>query len=234
MQRCVLLVIVTAVLLWMTPSLLAQTDSNAPLSPTTTPLQPGQVAPAAKPSQPDFEKLNTVTAPPFTVRDKFSYRVVQSFGFRGFAGAGVAAAIGQARNSPHEWGQGFDGFADRFGSSFAGNLSRQTMAWVLESSFHEDPRYFPAEDRGYKQRVLNALKQIVVCKTDSGRSEFAYARVFSQFGAGQLSNVWQPPSTGSVSDGLVRAVIGLSADGAYNFLQEFVPFTRPISLRHRH
>ena len=146
----------------------------------------------------------------------------------------MGAAIGQARNAPHEWGQGFVGFADRYGSGFGGNLSRQTFAFALESAFHEDPRYFPSEAGTPKQRALNALKQVIVCKTDSGRPEFAYARVFSQFGAGQFVNVWQPKSTGSVSSGFVRAIIGLGADAAYNFMQEFLPFTRPSSLRHRH
>ena len=201
---------------------------------TTTPPQPGQVAQPTQQQPNSLEKLpDTVSAPPFTVRDKFDYRVVQSFGARGFVGAAVGAAIGQARNSPHEWGQGFDGFAERYGSGFGGNVSRQTFAFVLESAFHEDPRYFPSEDESKKQRVVNALKQIIICKTDSGRTEFAYARVFSQFGNGQFDNLWQPKSTGSVSDGFIRAVIGLGADAAYNFMQEFLPFTRPHSLRHR-
>lgn len=201
----------------------------------TSPPQPGQVAGQPKQQPNGLEKLpNTISAPPFTVHDKFDYRVVQSFGLRGFAGAFVGAAIGQARDAPHEWGEGVEGFAERYGSGLAGNLSRQTFAFVLESAFHEDPRYFPSEDKTYKQRLLNAVKQVVVCKTDSGRPEFAYARVISQFGAGQFTNVWQPPSTASVSSGLIRAVVGLGGDAAYNLMQEFLPFTRPVSLRHRH
>src|SRR5579875_3794619 len=94
---------------------------------TQQPPQPGQVSPPQ--NQPNaLEKLpDTVSAPPFTVRDKFDYRVVQSFGIRGFAGAFVGAAIGQARNSPHEWGEGVEGFAERYGSGLASNLSRQTF-----------------------------------------------------------------------------------------------------------
>ena len=201
-------------------------------APPRTPPQPGQVQ---QPNQPGFEKLpNTISAPPFTVADKADYRIIQSFGARGFVGAAIGAAIGQARNSPHEWGQGIQGFAERYGSGFAGNFSRQTFAFVLETAFREDPRYFPSEDKSMKLRALNAVKQVIVCKTDTGRSDFAYARVFSQFGAGQFTNVWQPKSTGSVADGFIRSLIGLGADSAYNFMQEFLPFTRPHSLRHRH
>jgi hypothetical protein len=49
---------------------------------------------------------------------------------------------------------------------------------------------------GKKARLLNALKQVIICKTDSGHSSFAYARVASDFGAGQFVNLWQPASTG--------------------------------------
>jgi hypothetical protein len=207
----------------------------------TRPAQPGQLASPSQqgqqPAQPEkgLEDLSkTVAAPSFTVRDKFDYRVVQTFGARGLVGSLFGAVIGQAEDSPHEWGQGVPGFAERYGSSLAGNLARQSFAFVLESSFHEDPRYFPSEDRSKKYRALNALKQVIICKKDSGESEFAYARVFSDFGAAQFDNLWQPRSTGSVGDGFKRGIIGLGADAAYNLMQEFLPFTRPISLRHRH
>lgn len=219
----------------LTGTILAQAQS-------TPPPQPGQLpnssqTPNQQPSQQPngLENLSkTVSAPSFTVRDKFDYRVVQSFGARGLVGALFGAAIGQAENSPYEWGQGAQGFAERYASGFAGNLSRQTFAFVLESSFHEDPRYFPSEDRSKKYRLYNALKQVIICKTDSGNSEFAYARVISDFGAGQFVNVWQPRSTSSVGEGFKRAFISLGADAGYNVMQEFFPFTRPRSLRHRH
>jgi hypothetical protein len=198
----------------------------------STPPQPGQLARHDQ-NPPDSTLPNTVSAPPFTVADKFDYRIVQSFGLRGLGGSLVGAAIGQARDAPHEWGQGVEGFATRYGSGVAGNLSRQTFAFVLESALHEDPRYFPSDDKRKKQRAWNAVKQVFICKTDTGHSSFAYGRVVSQFAGGQFTNVWQPASTGSVTDGLVRAFIGLGADAAYNFMQEFISFTRPRSIRHR-
>lgn len=210
---------------------------------TPPPPQPGQLPNSQQTPSSDeahqqpgnlHDLSKTVSAPSFTVRDKFDYRVVQSFGARGFVGAFFGAAIGQAENSPHEWGQGVEGFAERYASGFASNLSRQTFAFVLESSFHEDPRYFPSEDRSKKYRLYNALKQVIICKNDSGNSEFAWARVISDFGAGQFVNVWQPHSTSSVGHGIERSFIGLGSDSAYNLMQEFFPFTRPRSLRHRH
>lgn len=203
----------------------AQNDSGDAVSPT--PPQPGQV------QQPN-QLPNTVSAPPFDTIDKLDYRFVESFGVGAFVDAGIGAAIGQARNSPHEWGQGMGGFGDRYASGFGSNLSREAFAFALDSAFHEDPRYFPSEDKPMKLRVVNAMKQVFLCKTDSGGDSFAWARVMSQFGAGQFTNLWQPKSASSVGDGIDRAFIGFGADAVYNLMQEFIPFTRPRSLRHRH
>ena len=173
----------------------------------------------------------TQPATPFTVPEKFKYRVVQSLGFRGLAGGVLGAAIGQGLDVPDEWGQGFSGLATRYGSSVGGNITRQSMAFVLESAFHEDPRYFPSEEKGFKARTKNVLLQTVVARTDSQTQQFAYGRIISAFGNAQLVNTWQPASTGSVGNGVVRGLTTLAADLGYNFLQEFVPFTRPRSLR---
>ena len=153
-------------------------------------------------------------------------------GLRGFAGGVLGAAIGQGLDSPREWGQGGAGFGKRYASSISGNFTRQSMAFVLESAFHEDPRYFPSEEKGFKARVKNALLQTVVARTDSQRNRFAYGRVMSAFANAQLVNTWQPASTGSVGDGLLRGFTTLGGDLGVNFLQEFVPFLRPKSLRH--
>ena len=175
----------------------------------------------------------TMTAKPFSVGEKFDYRIVQAFGARGFIGAALGSAIGQARDVPYEWGQGFSGYATRYAASFGTNLSRQSMAFALESALHEDPRYFPSRDKAFKARIKNVLLQTVVTRTDSGGERFAYARIGSAFGTGQLANTWAPKSTGTVGGGFLRGVIILGGDCGYNFLQEFVPFTRPRSLRHR-
>lgn len=191
---------------------------------------------ASNPGPPKPGELRgTVSAPHLTTSEKFEYRVVQSFGLRNFVGAAISASIGQALDSPHEWGQGVGGFSERYASGFAGTFSRQAFAFTLERALSEDPRYFPlSRGSGFKTRSLNALKQVVWTKNDDASSGIAYARLGSAFGAAEFTNVWQPASTGGQGSAMKRAFIGLGADFAYNFIQEFVPFARPISLRHRH
>ena len=188
---------------------------------------------AAGPPQPG-QLPNTLSAPAMTSRDKFDYRIVQSIGLRGFVGAAIGASIGTATNTPREWGQGVGGFAERYGSGFAANLTRQSLAFVIENTLHEDPRYFPSEEKSGNERLVNAVKQVFWTKTDNGGSSFAYGRVISAFGAGEISGLWQPASSNGFGRGIVRTGISLGGDFAYNMMQEFLPFTRPNSLRHRH
>ena len=181
--------------------------------------------PVAQPGQ-------TAEPGPLSTHEKFDSRVVQAFGLRGFVGAGMGAVIGQSRDVPREWGQGFDGYATRYAAGFGTNLSRQSMAFALETALHEDPRYWPSTKQGFRARLKSALIQTLVTRTDSGADRFAYARVASAFGAGQLANTWSPKSTGSVGGGVLRGLIILGADAGYNVLQEFIPWVRPRTVRH--
>jgi hypothetical protein len=192
-----------------------------------------QTPPGPLPRQQPGQLPDRVSVPPLTVGDKFRYRVVGSFSLRGLLGNVVGAAIGQAMNTPSEWGQGWGAYGERYASGLGGTLSRQTFAFTLESILHEDPRYFPSEEKTKGARIKNVLKSVVITRTDSGDDRFAYGRVISAFGAGQLVNAWQPRSNGHVSDGIERAFIVLGVDAGFNLMQEFFPFTRPKPLRHR-
>ncbi len=173
----------------------------------------------------------TMKANAMTVQEKFDYRKIQAIGLHGYMGSALGAVIGQVRDSPREWGEGVEGYATRYASGFGTNLSRQAMAFGLETALHEDPRYFPSEEKGFRRRLRNALLQTVVARTDSGRETFAWARMGSAFGAGELANAWQPPSTSTPGRGIQRGLIILGGDLSYNLLQEFIPFVRPRGLR---
>ena len=189
-------------------------DSSQP----TVPPQPGVLR-------------NTLTAKQLTTGEKFGVRVVQQFGIRGFAGAALSSGISQWRNTPREWGQGADAYGTRYGSAFGVTLSRQVFAFGLESTLHEDPRYFPSSEKGFFPRLKNIVKQSLIAKSDDGNARFAYARVISAFSAGQLANSWQPRSNNSVGDGLERGALTLAGDAGFFFLQEFAPFTRNTPFR---
>lgn len=148
-------------------------------------------------------------------------------------GAAIGAAIGQGTNTPGEWGQGAEGFGKRFASGFGGTVARQSITFALEAATHEDPRYFPSTEVTKKARIWSVVKQTFLCKKDSGDSSFAYGRVISAFGTGQLVNSWQPESTNGVSDGIERGLISLGLDAASNLSQEFIQRLRPREFRRK-
>jgi hypothetical protein len=199
--------------LWVTPWLVFQALA-------ADPPQPGQLA-------------NTMQAAPLSAGGKFHSRIVQSLGLRGVLGAAIGASIGQGSNTPGEWGQGAEGFGKRFASGFGGNVARQSITFALETATHEDPRYFPSTETTKKARLWNVVKQTFLCKKDSGDSSFAYARIISAFGTGQLVNTWQPKSTSGVSNGIERGFISLGTDAASNLMYEFLPFTRARDFRNK-
>jgi hypothetical protein len=214
-------------------SLQAQNDAARSTLQSASENQNTQTPSTATPWQQPGQLPNPISVPPLTVGDKFKYRIVGSFSLRGLLGNLVGAAIGQSTNTPSEWGQGWGAYAERYASGLGGTLSRQAFAFTLESVLHEDPRYFPSEEKIKGARIKNVLKSVVITRTDSGNDRFAYGRVISAFGSGQLVNAWQPRSTGHVSDGIERAFIVLGVDAGFNLMQEFFPFTRPKPLRHR-
>ncbi|MGI8959936.1 MAG: hypothetical protein ACR2IV_09280 [Bryobacteraceae bacterium] len=211
----------------------AQTDPARYRAQSASPTQDAQIQSSPTPRQQPGQLSKPASVPPLTIKDKFNYRIVGSFSLRGLFGNLVGAAIGQAMNTPGEWGQGWGAYGERYASGLGGTLSRQVFAFTIESAFHEDPRYFPSEEKTKGARVKNVLKSVIITRTDSGEGRFAYGRVVSAFGSGQLVNAWQPRSNGHVSDGIERAFIVLGVDAGYNLMQEFLPFVRPKPLRHR-
>jgi hypothetical protein len=180
-----------------------------------------------------FAAAQTATnVPALTLGQKFDHHAAGTAGIQAFVGAGFGSALSQWSNTPSEWGQGFDGYSKRYASSFGSNLTRQALAFGLEGALHEDPRYFPSEDKRLSMRIKSVLLQTVMTRTDSGGRRFATARVGSAFITGQIVNAWQPPSNDGVGNGVIRGMITLSVDAASNLAQEFIPWLRPRSLRH--
>ena len=195
-------------------------------------IPPGPSQPTMPP-QPGVLK-NTLTAKQLSVNEKFQIRVIETVSIRGILGSAVGAGIAQWADVPGEWGGGMKGFGLRYGSSFGNAVSRQVLAFSLDSALHEDSRYFPSNERNFAKRVMNVTKQVLIAKKDDGSATFAYSRVFSAFGAGQLVNTWQPRSTNSFADGVERGALSLAGDFAYFAAQEFFPFTRNSVFRRHH
>lgn len=92
----------------------------------------------------------------------------------GAAGAGIQ----QARNNNPEYGQGVEGYAKRFGANYADRVDGVLIGHVvMQSAFHQDPRYFYKGKGTFASRALYAIGTAFISKGDNGHWQPAYADV---------------------------------------------------------
>jgi hypothetical protein len=138
------------------------------------------------------------------VSDKLNYHVQQSVGPLALIGDAAYAAILQEADTPTEWGQGGSGYGKRFGSTIACSGIHSALAFGLDASLHEDPRYYRAVSGGLLRRAGHALRGTVLTHTDKGAETPAFWRFGSAYGAAYLSNQWYPDRLNTVKLPRVR------------------------------
>jgi hypothetical protein len=142
------------------------------------------------------------------------------------------AGILQGLDTPKEWSQGAAGYGERFASTVGASAIHATLAFGLDSTLHQDPRYFRSRDAGFWRRTAHVLRGTILTHTDRGSETLATWRLGSAYGAAFLSNEWYPDRLNTVRLGLVEGSLHLGFDFAGNFASEFWPdlkrkFTRP-------
>lgn len=144
---------------------------------------------------------------------------------RAAAGSVAHAAIGTARNSPHEWGQGPLGFAKRAGSSLGQHAVKGTIELGVSAWHHENLHYQRSNLEGTWPRLRYAVKSTFIVPRTGGRKgkTVAVGRVSGNMGAGLISRAWQPASAAGLGAGLASGGIGIGADVGANVAREFWP-----------
>lgn len=138
--------------------------------------------------------------------------------------AGAIAGVQQSQNSFSGYGQGAQGYAKRFGASYADFVSGTFLSGaVFPAVLKQDPRYFYKGTGSKKSRVLYALANAVICKGDNRHLQPNYSSVLGSFAAGGISNLYYPSQNrNGVGLTLENGAIGIGATAAVNVLQEFV------------
>jgi hypothetical protein len=159
-------------------------------------------------------------------------RLKQVAGPRAVVGSAANAAIGQARNRPHEWGQGVGGFAKRFGSSLGTHIVKGTIQMGVAAAHHENLSFQPSNRQGFWPRTKFAVKStFIVPRTNRPGKTVALGRISGNLGAGMISRAWQPASSAGIGAGLATGGIGLGADVGVHVAHEFWPWKRRMSAR---
>jgi len=162
------------------------------------------------------------TPGPLTPTQKFKLFLNRSTSpsqiFSSVAGAG----IGQASDSLSGYGQGWNGYGKRFGSSLASSAASNFFGtYLLSSMLREDPRYFVKLTGGWKGRVGHALARVVVIRTDVGGYKFNVPQTLGPLMAEGLANVYLPQGERTAGKTFTRFGIRIGWGAAGNLVREY-------------
>ena len=160
---------------------------------------------------------------PITARRKMTIAFKDSFDYPVYLTSGLFATLYQLDDQNPSFGQGMAGYAKRYASAEGDQMLGNMMTeGILPSLLHEDPRYFRVGEGSKKSRLLKALMQIVVTRTDSGGRTFNFSEWGGNAATAAISNAYYP-DTRNVSDNVEKLLVACGTDAFSNVLKEFWP-----------
>ena len=165
-------------------------------------------------------------AQPLTALDatgKFDFHLMRTVGPLALVGDAAYAGILQEADTPTEWGQGGSGYGKRFASTVACSGIHSALAFGLDSTLHEDPRYFRSVRGGFGRRTGHAFRETILTHTDQGAETLSIWRFGSAYGAAYLSNQWYPGRLNTVKLGFAEGSLQVGFDVVSNLASEFWP-----------
>lgn len=159
----------------------------------------------------------------FTWKSKLSFHAESVYSPTSMAGSAAYAGILQAIDTPEEWGQGGGAYGKRVASTVGYAGIYGVLAFGLDTTLHQDPRYHRARSTGFWRRTGHALRGTILTRTDSGGETLSTWRLGSAYGAAFLSNQWYPDRLNTVRLGVAQGSLRLGFDFAANMGSEFWP-----------
>jgi hypothetical protein len=172
---------------------------------------------------PNFYVTYVHDAAPLSPKQKFELAWKSSVDPVTFGITGVIAGVEQAQDDFNGYGQGAQGYAKRFGASYAdGVIGTYIGGAILPSLLKQDPRYFYKGTGSKRSRILYAMANSVICKGDNGHWQPNYSGILGGLAAGGISNLYYPAEHNEAAQTFENALIGIGSTAAFNLLQEFV------------
>jgi hypothetical protein len=156
-------------------------------------------------------------------QEKLSFHVKYSFGPLALVGSAAYAGILQEADTPTEWGQGGSGYGKRFASTLACSALHSALALGLDTTLHQDPRYFRSTHTGFWHRTGHAFRGTILTRTDKGAETLSTWRIGSAYGTAFISNQWYPGRLNTVGLGFAEGTLQLGFDLLGNLGSEFWP-----------
>jgi hypothetical protein len=172
---------------------------------------------------PDFFVSYLPNPAPLTTAQKFQLGWKTIVDPAVFVDTGIGAGFQQWRNKYPEFGQGMEGYGKRFGAQYADYASGIIIGHVvMQSIFHQDPRYFYKGTGSVRSRALYAIGTAFVRKGDNGRWQPDYSDVLGGLAAGEISTLYYPASSRQGRRLVDNVMLGFAGRAAHNLLHEFV------------
>jgi hypothetical protein len=164
------------------------------------------------------------TGVPLSSGGKFKLFVNQSISPPYLLGAGVSAAISQARDVPAAYGQGWDAYGSRYGATLARASSSSFFGtFAFASLLHQDPRFFPEVHPTLWGSVKYSAKRILVTRKDNGKDTFNTSGLLGPLAAEALANVYLPRSEQTGAKNAERYGTDLAWRFAANMFKNYWP-----------
>jgi hypothetical protein len=173
---------------------------------------------------PNFYVTYDHDAVPLTSKQKFELAWKATEDPINFGLTAAIAGVEQATNAFSGYGQGSQGYARRYGASYA-NVVTGTFIGnaMLPSVLKQDPRYFYKGTGSVKSRILYAIANSVICKGDDGHWQPNYSGVMGSLASGGISNLYYPGTDRNAAALTAEnTLVGIGSAAATNLLQEFV------------
>ncbi len=173
---------------------------------------------------PNFYVSYEPHAAPLNTKQKFELAWKSTIDPVSIGVTGVIAGVQQATNTFGGYGQGAQGYAKRFGASYADLVTGTFIGGaIFPSLLKQDPRYFYKGKGSVRSRALYAMANAVICKGDNGHWQANYSGILGSLAAGGISNLYYPPNDrGDLGVTFENTLIGIGETAAVNLLQEFV------------
>jgi hypothetical protein len=160
---------------------------------------------------------------PISAREKFRIAAQDSFDRGTVALAAAFAGVSQLSNSDPSFGQGVEGYAKRFATSYGSFVIGNYMTeGVFPALLHQDPRYFRRGTGSAWSRFGYAVGQIVWTHTDSGGKQINFSEILGNSAAVAISMSYYPDQR-DAKDAVGSLAVQLGVDAASNVLKEFWP-----------
>jgi len=172
------------------------------------------------------------TEVPLDWSGKLQYHAGNTYRPMAIAGFAAYAGILQSLDAPKEWRQGGAAYGERFASTAAWSGIHSALAFGLDSTLHEDPRYYRSGAGGWR-RVGHALRGTILTRTDSGGETVSIWRMGSAYGAAYFSNQWYPDRLNTVRLDVLQGTMTLGFDFLSNLGSEFWPDVKRKVMRRK-